>query len=251
MNQNSSEYDRNSMTPGDSFFAAIGKAAEEEMLKECELWEREAGDIKIPETAEIQILMLARKFERKQLNKKRNLIIKRYAKTAAVIILLVSVSFSVLLVNADALRGKFFDFVFENSDAYMKVIPVETNEPFTNAERNLPPDWKEVYYPDYLPKGYEYTNASIAGTAKSIAFQNEKKAILLLTQEPSDGAEILVDKEGAESGETSIQGNSAFWTAKDGETTLMWNQYGILFMLYGPADLNEMIKIAEHLLYVN
>jgi hypothetical protein len=30
----------------------------------------------------------------------------------------------------------------------------------------------------------------------------------------------------------------------------MWNEYGILFMLYGPLDLEEMTKIAEHLLYV-
>lgn len=251
MNLNSNEYDKNGISPSDSFFAAIGKAAEEEMLKECELWELESGDIKIPEKVESQILSLARKLEKKQLNKRRDRLIKRYAKTAAVIVLLVSISFTVLFANADALRGEFFGLIFQNSDAYVKVIPVVTSGAGADAKKNLPSDWKEVYYPDYLPERYEFVEAESAGDAKSITFQNDEGDTLLLTQEPSAGAEILVDKEGAETGETSIQGNPAFWTSKDGETTLLWNQYGSFFMLYGPVALDEMIRFADHLLYVN
>ncbi len=48
---------------------AIGKAAEKEMLEECDLWEREAGDLRVPEKVELQILELARKHEKKYLNK--------------------------------------------------------------------------------------------------------------------------------------------------------------------------------------
>ena len=251
MNLNSNEYDKNATSPSDSFFAAIGNAAEEEMLKECELWELESGEIKIPERVETKILTLARKLEKRKQNKKRNRLIKRYAKTAAVIVLLVSVSFAVLFANADALRGEFFGFIFQNSDAYVKVIPVITSVAGTDTQKNLPSDWKEVYYPDYLPERYEFVEAESAGDAKSIAFQNDEGDTLLLTQEPSDGAEIFVDKEGTETGEIFIQGNPAFWTSKDGETTLLWNQYGSFFMLYGPVELDEMIRVAEHLLYVN
>jgi hypothetical protein len=250
MVQNSNGYDKDCMAPGDSFFAAIGKAAEEEMLKECELWEKEAGDIRVPEKAEARILALARKLEKRQLNKKRDHLIRRYAKTAAVIVVLVSVSFTALLANADALRGRFFDFVFQDNDTYTKVIPVQTSDNGTGAEKNLPADWKEVYYPDYLPQGYLFTESTASGTAKTIIFQNRQEDTLVLTQEPSDGAEILVDKDGVKSGETSVQGNPAFWTDKDSELTLMWNEYGVLFMLYGPLDMEEMTKVAEHLLYV-
>ena len=251
MNLNSNGYDKKGLSPSDSFFAAIGKAAEEEMLKECELWELEFEEINIPEKVEAQILTLARKLEKKQLNKKRDRIIKRYAKTAAVIVLLVSMSFTVLFISADALRGDFFGFIFQNSDAYVKVIPVEAGGSSADAKKNLPSDWEGVYYPDYLPEQYEFVEAESAGEAKSITFQNDEWDTLLLTQEPSDGAEILVDNEGVISGETSIQGRPAFWTSKDGETTLLWNQSGFLFMLYGPVDLDEMIRVAEHLLYVN
>lgn len=241
----------NSFAPSDSFFAVVGKVAEEAMLMECELWERDAGELQVPEITEVQILALARKYEKKQLNKKRDQFITRYAKIAAVIVLLVVASFSVLLANADALRGESFDFIFQNSDAYIKIIPVEMAMADAEAEKNLPADWEVVYYPDYLPEGYRFEEAEAAGSAKTIAFQNEAFDILLLTQEPSDGAEILIDKDGVENGETSIQGNPAFWTAKNGETTLMWNQYGFLFMLYGPVALEEMVRIAEHLLYIN
>ena len=68
MKHNSNE-ETNSVAPSDSFFAVVGKAAEEEMLTECELWERDAVEIQIPEKTEVQILALARKYEKKQLNK--------------------------------------------------------------------------------------------------------------------------------------------------------------------------------------
>lgn len=194
----------NSFAPSDSFFAVVGKVAEEAMLMECELWERDAGELQVPEITEVQILALARKYEKKQLNKKRDQFITRYAKIAAVIVLLVVASFSVLLANADALRGESFDFIFQNSDAYIKIIPVEMAMADAEAEKNLPADWEVVYYPDYLPEGYRFEEAEAAGSAKTIAFQNEAFDILLLTQEPSDGAEILIDKDGVENGETSI-----------------------------------------------
>jgi hypothetical protein len=131
----------------------------------------------------------------------------------------------------------------------MKIIPVETGVPDENTQSNLPADWEDVYYPDYLPEGYQFAEAAVAGNARTISFQNGGD-ILIFSQEPSEGAEVLIDKEGTENGETEVQGTTAFWSSKGGETTLMWNEYGLLFMLYGPMDLNELKKVAEHLLYM-
>lgn len=63
MVHNSNEFCTNSKTSGDNFITAVGKAAEEEMLRECELWEREAGNIRIPEMVESKILALANGLE--------------------------------------------------------------------------------------------------------------------------------------------------------------------------------------------
>lgn len=233
-----------------SFFAAVGRAAQEDMLRECDLWDQESGELTIPDKVESQILELAKKHEKKHLNKKRNRYIRRYTTTAAAILLFVTVSFAVLFVNADAWRGKVFGFMFQDSAAYMKIVPVETDGPEMDAQKNLPADWEGVYYPDYLPEGYRFTEASAAGNAKSITFQRKNGDILILSQEPSEGAEVLIDKDGTENGETEVQGSPAFWSSKGGETTLMWNDYGFLFMLYAPADLDELKKVAEHLLYI-
>ena len=115
MNQYSKDYGKISSVPDDGFFAVIGKAAEEEMLKECELWELKAGDVTIPEKTESRILALAREFEENQRNKKRNQIIKRYVKGAAVAALLLSASCTALLTGANTLRGKLVDFIFQNN----------------------------------------------------------------------------------------------------------------------------------------
>ena len=112
MDQNSINYSNNGASPDDSPFTSIGKAAEEEMLTECELWERQAGDIIIPENVEAQILELAIKHEKRQLNKKRDRFIRRYAKIAAAFVIVISVAFTALLAGADALRGNFFSIYF-------------------------------------------------------------------------------------------------------------------------------------------
>jgi hypothetical protein len=132
----------------------------------------------------------------------------------------------------------------------MKIIPVETGGTDGKTKGNLPADWTDVYYPDYLPEGYQFVKADTAGNERSITFQNEDGDILIFSQEPSEGAEVLIDKEGTENGETDVQGSTAFWSSKGGETNLMWNEYGCLFMLYGPTDLKELKKTAEHLLYI-
>jgi|GEM_PF-1436472 hypothetical protein len=250
MNQNFNEHENLFMAPEDGLFAVVGKAAEREMLKECELWEQIAGDIQIPEETEAQILSLAIRLEKKQLNKKRDRILKRYTKAAAAAILFVLISSTVFFVNADALRSQFFNFIFQDNGSYTKVISVESGQSDVDMTKNLPSDWKEVYYPDYLPEGYEFVKAESAGNSRSITFQNREKNILLLTQEPSGESEMLIDSEGVTRGETTIHGNSAFWTAKGNETTLIWNQYGTLFMLFGQVELDEMIKVADHLLYM-
>ena len=66
-----------------NFFTELGRAAQEAMLEECDLWEREAGGVTVPDKVETQILEIAGKHEIKQLNKKRNRCIRRYTKTAA------------------------------------------------------------------------------------------------------------------------------------------------------------------------
>lgn len=115
MSQYSKEYGKIGSTPEDGLFAVIGKAAEEEMLKECELCELKAGDVTIPEETESRILALAGKPEREQMNRKRVGFIKRYATGAAVLIFLLSASFTALLAGANTLRGKLVDLIFQNN----------------------------------------------------------------------------------------------------------------------------------------
>ena len=234
----------------DRFLSYIGKIAEDEMLKECDQWEKAMKKLKIPKKLESQILMTAGTDSRDRRKQKISYRIRRYMKTAATVVLIVTLAFAMLVVSVEALRNEVFNLIFQSNDAYTKVIPVETITPGRDVVEKLPSDWKDVYYPAYLPEDYEFVEAETASSAKTLAFQNEAADVLLLTQEPWDEAEILIDTQSTDSGETFIHGSDAFWTSKNGETTLMWSQYGTMFMLYGPVDLDEIIKVAENLLLV-
>lgn len=70
MNQSGNQIFKNNTTPEDSFLTAIGKAAEEELLVECERWEQQAGDVSVPRNVEFRILALVR--NQQQPNKKKD-----------------------------------------------------------------------------------------------------------------------------------------------------------------------------------
>ena len=144
MEQNNKEYYENMRTHSDRFLSYIGKIAEEEMLKECDQWEKTMKNLKIPKKSESQILMIAGIDNRNRREQKINYRIRRHMKTAAAIVLIVTIAFAMLVVSVEALRDEVFNLIFQSNAAYTKVIPVETIAPGRNVVEKLPSDWEDV-----------------------------------------------------------------------------------------------------------
>jgi hypothetical protein len=220
------------------------------MLAEFDEWEKNSSAVKVPKNLESQILNTAHELNRERKRKSYRNTCMKVLKMAAIIMLIVAISFSGLLISAEAFRLKIFDFIFENNKEFTKVVPVESGSNVLTIKKNLPKGWQGLFYPGYLPEGYLFTEAEEIGDSKTIVFNNKNEGILILTQGPLYESEMRVNNEGVESGEVLVDGTSAFWTSRKGEVTLIWNQNGYGFLLYGPESLSEMIKIAEELLYI-
>lgn len=250
MNKNNSQEEKIIEERSNSFLAYIGNAAEEDMLKEFEEWENNATAIKIPEELETKILKSAKCFNEKQKRIKRKSSLIKLTKTAAIVMLIISVTFSTLVISVEAFRERVVDFLFEDKGTHMEVIPTEADENTLEMKNDVPADGQGVFYLRYIPEGYKIVETKIAGSKKIITFQDNAQITLIFTQEPWDNGRLSIDNEDIESGQLQINGKSAFWTSKNNELILMWSKSNYRFVLYGEIELEEMISIAENIFFI-
>ncbi len=249
-NHNEKDYDTIIKERSDSFLAYVAKAAEEEMLNEFDQWEKEYSDVSVPKDVESEILKMADHFSKLRMREEKRKLFKKYIKVAAVVILAVTTTLATLTVSVEAVRNRVFEFLFQENDVYMNVIPVETSGDGKEIKSLLPGDWENFYYPNFLPEGYYFEEAEKDGIFSMMAFVNEDGDVLLFSQQPAEEGGLIVDNEDTEKGELTINGNNAFWMSKNNETTLVWNQNSTRLMVSGQAELDELILIAENLIFI-
>lgn len=250
MNKNNTQQEKIINDRSKSFLAYIGNAAEEDMLKEFEEWENNATAIKIPEELETKILKSAKCFNEKQKRIKRKSSLIKLTKTAAIVMLIISVAFSTLVISVDAFRERVVDFLFEDKGTHTEVISIETEENTLEMKNDIPADGQGVFYLSYIPEGYKIVKTEIAGATKIIVFQDDSQKTLIFTQEPWNNGKLRIDNEDVESGRLEINGKPAFWTSKNNVLSLIWDKNNYRFVLFGSIQLEEMIVIAENIFFV-
>lgn len=247
---NYKEYEKIKQDRSDSFLAYVGKASEEEMLREFDKWESELGDEKVPLNIDTNILKMAKDFETKEKAKKKTENVRKSLKLAALVMIIVTTSFTVLAINVDAFRLKIFDFLFESNEEYTSITPVEENADTGEVEKEIPAEWTGFFSAGYLPSGYSLAGTEVIGETKIIYYMDDVQNIVSLRQEPAGSAAFNTDNKDVEKGEISIEGALAYWTLKNGQITLIWNHNNYRLVLYGPIKIEEMVKIAENLIFV-
>ena len=247
---NYKEYEKIIQDRSDSFLAFVGKSSEEEMLREFDKWESELGDDEVPQNIDAKILKMAKDFEAKGNTKKKTENVRKSLKIVALIMIIVTTSFTVLAVNVDAFRLKIFDFLFESNEEYTSITPVEKNADTGEVEKEMPAEWTGFFSAGYLPSGYSLAGTEVIGETKIIYYMDDIQNIISLRQEPAGSADFNTDNKDVEKGEVSIEGALAYWTLKNGQLTLIWNHNNYRLILYGPAEIEEMMKIGENLIFV-
>lgn len=248
MKEDSKEYEEIIKSRSDSFLKYLGESAENAMLDDYS--EKEIHNLTVRPETEARILAMAEMFYCKKQQKERAERYRKFERVAAVIAIILTLSFTTAVISVDALRVRVFEFLFDNNEEYTEVTPVETSIDSKEIKEILPEDWENVFYPDYLPESYKFKEAVSTGEIKIIYFENNKEDMIIFSQEIWNDNEILLDNKAAKFGEILINGNRAFWTIKNNETSLIWidNQY--LFIISGPNNLETLSKIAENLILI-
>ncbi len=113
--------------------------------------------------------------------------------------------------------------------------------------------WPEYWYPDYMTEGYSFSTKNEQNHLKNMVFTSGSGESIDFSQAPG---ELLVgnDVEGNLTPNLSVGNFEAFALERSIEgsvlNTLAWSDNVTSFLLVGPLPLEELVKIAEHIIFI-
>lgn len=161
---------------------------------------------------------------------------KTALKAAAVVLVFLAVSFFTIM-NVDALRVRFMNYISERGDK-STTIRVNNNDNSYSAE----------ILPTYLPDGYKNVQLEIKSDYYFAVFKNDNGDKIVLRR-LGEGTTAGIDTENAYAETITVNGYNAEYYYKDGTGILIYKYKSNVFILTGSIPKDELIKIAESMKY--
>lgn len=107
-------------------------------------------------------------------------------------------------------------------------------------------DGEGMYYPTYIPDGFEVINVeNLSEQIFLISFENKNNEYLTF-EEMTEDAESNIDTENAQVYYTEIHGNTALVSAKADLTIVSWNEQNrILSVVFDGEVEEDALKVAK------
>ena len=111
---------------------------------------------------------------------------------------------------------------------------------------DVPNGWEGMYYPTYIPDGFEVINVeNLSEQIFLISFENKNNEYLTF-EEMTEDAESNIDTENAQVYYTKIHGNTALVSVKADLTIVSWNEQNrILSVVFDGEVEEDALKVAK------
>ena len=175
----------------------------------------------------------------------------RFLPKAAVFLLIVIGSLTMVVASVEALRVKVINFFVNTHQKYTDVqlrenSPDQLNEQIQQMipiQHQIPSDW-DGYVLGYVPQGFNVVGTEEDSTSKTINYADQNGKTIRFTQYLSNATNLRIDTENAIVEHHSIHNSKAILAEKDGRVSIVWeNEY--LFYIVGKIDKSEIKKMAE------
>ena len=182
-------------------------------------------------------------FARTQANTLRRAMPHRFPRVltvAAAVLLLLALSLGTALAVSPALRVQVMRLLYQVTPEYTEVSFV----PDEAASFDVPAEWTGLYYPAYIPEGYEFYGVGGSSSMPKVLF-NASEDRFLRFSEYSLEAESNINSEGYMVEEADINGAKGVLSWKDGHTILVWPVSDRFFILDITAAADTAMEIAR------
>ena len=111
---------------------------------------------------------------------------------------------------------------------------------------DVPNGWEGMYYPTYIPDGFEVINVeNLSEQIFLISFENKNNEYLTF-EEMTEDAESNIDTENARVYYTEIHGNTALVSVKADLTIVSWNEQNRILSVVFDGEMEEdALKVAK------
>lgn len=224
-----------------AFYDYIGECHIDNICAELENRKDEIDMTEVPETLDERVYQCIDKFNMRNARKRLAEKIRSIIPKAAVILLVLFVSLLTLTLSVDAFRTQVYNFISTDNDEYssVRIRP-------GSSENEVKINWKEYYFPTYVPEGFYIDKIQENDRVKAVYFKNENNEQIKFFQAPN-AADFNMDTEGGEKEELLINGMVAVLIKKDGKNILFWNNAEASFYLVSELEADKLVIIAESL----
>ena len=144
--------------------------------------------------------------------------------------------------SSETFRVRVFSMFAEDHGQYTAIGLREDEQ----KAFDVPNGWEGMYYPTYIPDGFEVINEeNLSEQIFLISFENKNNEYLTF-EEMTEDAESNIDTENARVYYTEIHGNTALVSVKADLTIVSWNEQNRILSVVFDGEMEEdALKVAK------
>ena len=169
-------------------------------------------------------------------------VVPRTMRFAVAALGILCIGLTTAFASSETFRVRVFSMFAEDHGQYTAVKLQEDEQ----KAFDVPNGWEGMYYPTYIPDGFEIINVeNLSEQIFLISFENKNNEYLTF-EEMTEDAESNIDTENAQVYYTEIHGNTALVSAKADLTIVSWNEQNrILSVVFDGEVEEDALKVAK------
>ena len=169
-------------------------------------------------------------------------VVPRTMRFAVAALGILCIGLTTAFASSETFRVRVFSMFAEDHGQYTAIGLREDEQ---NAF-DVPNGWEGMYYPTYIPDGFEVINVeNLSEQIFLISFENKNNEYLTF-EEMTEDAESNIDTENAQVYYTEIHGNTALVSVKADLTIVSWNEQNrILSVVFDGEVEEDALKVAK------
>ena len=162
-------------------------------------------------------------------------IVPRTMRFAVAALGILCIGLTTAFASSETFRVRVFSIFAEDHGQYTAIGLREDEQ----KAFDVPNGWEGMYYPTYIPDGFEVINVeNLSEQIFLISFENKNNEYLTF-EEMTEDAESNIDTENAQVYYTEIHGNTALVSAKADLTIVSWNEQNRILSVVFDGEVEE------------
>ena len=169
-------------------------------------------------------------------------VVPRTMRFAVAALGILCIGLTTAFASSETFRVRVFSMFAEDHGQYTAIGLREDEQ----KAFDVPNGWEGMYYPSYIPDGFEVINVeNLSEQIFLISFENKNNEYLTF-EEMTEDAESNIDTENAQVYYTEIHGNTALVSVKADLTIVSWNEQNrILSVVFDGEVEEDALKVAK------